>query len=294
MVVIKICGNKTKVFTDIVSTLSGFISDINLYISEDAVHSQTIDKNKVSLCEFVLTKEWFDEYDFTDDEQMVIGVNFTILEKILKCRHTSQSIVLSYEANGDYLNIEFVDGSSFDKSFEIPIYDIEYSDMKLPKDVEWDATIKFNSSDFNKLMSEASIFSETVRFICDDSSVTLEAKGDTGSYRVEIPDSKLIEYSIFEGETIDIMYALTYLSTISSFSRIQFEEAIELSNKLPLRATYNLDGIIKKIKPTKEDYELEEAVGICEDGEEDVEEYEYEADEPSNYIRFYLAPKYDN
>lgn len=295
MVVIKISGNKTRVFTDIVSTLSGFISDINLYISKDAVYSQTIDKNKVSLCEFVLAKEWFESYVFEEDTQLVLGVNFTILEKILKCRHTSQSIILTYETDGDYLCIDFADGSSFDKSFEIPIYDVEYSEMKLPTDAEWDATLRFNSSDFNKLMSEASMFSETVRFVCNDTSVALEARSDTGSYKVEIPEDKLLEYSIFEGENVDIMYALSYLVTISSFSRIHFEEAIELSDKLPLRATYNLDNIIKKSKPAKSnEVELEEAVGIVEEGDEEVEEYEYEEVQPTNYIRFYLAPKYDS
>ena len=300
--VIKISGNKTKIFTDIVSTLSDFITDINLYISKDRLYSQTIDKNKVSLCEFVLTREWFESYDYDDDETLVLGVNFSILEKILKCRHSSQNIYIQFNNDNDKLGIDFKDGSSFDKSFEIPTYDIDETGMKLPADVEWDATIKFNSYEFNQLMSEASIFSDSVKFICDDTSVILEAHGDTGNYKVEIPDTKLIEYSIFEGESINIMYATSYLTTISSFSRTHFEESVELSNTLPLRATYDLDREIKKQKGTKKkspktnEKETETEIVEQENQETDCEEEyeEYELEEATNFIRFYLAPKYDD
>lgn len=297
MVTIKISGNKTKIFTDIVSTLSDFITDINLFISKERLYSQTIDKNKVSLCEFVLTKEWFERYDFDDDETLVLGVNFDILEKILKCRHSTQSIYIKYDNSDDNLGIEFKDGSGFDKSFEIPIYDIDESGLQLPSDVEWDATIKFNSYEFNQLMTESSIFSDTVRFICDDTRVILESRGDTGKYKVEIPEEKLIEYSIFEDENINIMYASTYLTIISSFSRIHFEEIIELSNKLPLRATYNLDRVIKKPRQSNKKQtndKVEQEIQENNEDDEDEDEEDYEIEQATNFIRFYLAPKYDD
>ena len=251
-------NNKGKSFTTIIKYLREFTDYITFRTKEEGIYVQGMDGSQVCLYEIRLNKDWFQSYEYTNSDFTEISVSTKILFLILNIRQDKQIITMRYQ--GEKLEIEFTGEKIFDKYFEIPTMDINNEQMNVPA-VEYDAEFHMESTIFSNLMGQLKIFDEKFKIKCNEENITMDAEGHEGRMKVDIDIDDLDEYTINEGETIELSYSLVFINTISEFSSISNETMISISKNFPLKVLYKLD-----------------------------ENYNDDDKENSNYLEFHIAP----
>jgi len=226
------CLQHMKVFTDC----------INIIFQTDHLYIQSMDATMVVIMELRLPASWFDKYEVK--EPNTIGISTTILNKVLNVRDKQQTIRWSTEEKNDHLSVFFESAESkliFDKSFEIPLMDIDTELMHIPDDVEYSADITLPSLTFSSLTNQLKQFGDILNISCTEEEIKLEAESqEFGKMKTNIPIQDLDEYAINEGETILSSYSLKLISNVCLFQKVGQQVFLGLSLSFPLKIQYRI------------------------------------------------------
>jgi proliferating cell nuclear antigen PCNA len=251
--------NKKKIsqLVTIFRHLKGIVIDVNIMFSKEMFYIQSMDSSHACLVEIKIMSDWFDKYALKEDE--VLGVNSEMLFKVIDCWKEGQEITI-YTKKNNNLFIDFNGEKQVTKKFKLPLIDIDSDIMEIP-DKEYDVDLLLKSNDFKELVSELSIFNNTIMFRCssDDEKVVIEADGGLGAMQVEIKDDDILEFAISEDLELSVTYALSYINTMCCFSKLNDSVYIHSSDDVPMKLHYSLD--------------------------------DKDSSESNNYVKFYLAPK---
>jgi DNA polymerase III sliding clamp (beta) subunit (PCNA family) len=199
----------------------------------------------------------------------------------LSTRDGGQSIHIDFSSehgDDDPLYFHFTGENGFAKHFEMPLIDIESEIMHIPV-IEYQAEFSLPSATFAGLIQQLQLFGDTVQFECSEEKVQLcSTSVETGKMSVDIPIDDLSEFSIDEGETMNLSFSLVQLRNICQYSKVAKEIDIKLSSTFPICIRYVFDkgtgGLVSNA-----------------DGQGDSDETD---DSSSARIMFYLAPKMNN
>jgi proliferating cell nuclear antigen len=194
--------------------------------------------------ELFLKKEWFDLYNFkTQKTSYTIGINSAILFRILNTREKTQSINIVYnEDNDDKLYINFISNNKkeFEKEFEISLIDLDVESFQIP-DIEYDAELSLNSTHFSTIISQLKLFGDNLDISCSEELIKLTSKSiELGKMSVNIKIEELNEFSIIEGQTLNLSFTLNTLSNICLYHKLTENILIYISKDYPLKLIYNL------------------------------------------------------
>jgi len=233
--------SKADIFTGIFQNIRPFTEHLSLMFSTTGLYLQAMDSSRVSIVELKLPSGWFDEYKFTSDGDLVIGVHSGILFKILNAREKNQKIEFVYESDDvDTLSIHFTgdDKAVFDKHFQSPLVDIESETMTIPE-VEYAAEFTLPSGNFATLINQLKLFGDTLDIDCNEEKIEMTAKSaETGSMSVEVKIDDLNSFAINEGEQLHMGFSLPQLHNISQFKIAAKEMTIKLCDNYPLAIVF--------------------------------------------------------
>ena len=119
---------KVELFTDIFQNMKLFTDNINIMFEPDRMFIQTMDTSHVSIIDISIPSSWFDKYTHKEEGSLTIGINSTILTKMLNARDKQQIVNIELKQdNADHLYMTFTSDMTqiFDKHFEIPLLDLE-------------------------------------------------------------------------------------------------------------------------------------------------------------------------
>ena len=237
---------KSDIFSSIFQPIKSFTDSINILFEKNGIFVQTMDSSRVSILEIRIPNTWFDSYNHTANSAISIGVNASILYKILNTRDKTQNIQIVYDENiTDKLSVYFKGDTKnvFDKSFEVPLMDLETETMEIPT-IDYQAEFSLPSSHFQNLVSQLKTFGETMDIQCSEDKIELFSNSlDSGKMAVEIKIDDLSSFSIDEGEELNMSFSLNYLYNICLYNKLTKEIEIKLCNQYPLNVNYSLgDG----------------------------------------------------
>jgi proliferating cell nuclear antigen len=255
---------KAECFAGLFQHVKAFTEHINIMFEKDRMYIQTMDSARVSIIEMILPAGWFDVYEHKNPTTITIGVNSTILFKILNSREKTQNIQIEYkEDGGDKLFIYFTSENTleFDKRFEIPLIDIECELMGIPE-IEHQAEFTVSSQHFSAIVNQLQMFGDCVNIECSEDKIMLSSNSqDQGKMLVEIKIEDLTSFIIDENGSMNLTFSLNYLHNICLYNKLAKEIEVKLTPNYPLQIIYDLGTIV---------------------GGEKAE------------IKFYLAPKIDD
>ena len=249
---------KLDIFSQMLQNVKVFSDKVNILFDENGLFLQTMDSARVSIFEMHIPAPWFDKYSVSGS--VVLGISTTILFKILNARDKQQTICMEYESEGKdslslYFESEKKDAKVFDKQFQVPLIDMDVETMEIPA-IEYSAEFSLSSATFASLITQLKMFGETLEIECCEENIILFSHStDNGKMSVEIKNEDLTEFSIMEGEQLNMSFSLNYLHNFCAYSKITKDIELKLAPEYPLRLDYVL--------------------GV----------------EKGPYIRFYLAPK---
>ena len=83
---------KAEIFTGLFQHIKAFTEQVNIIFEKERMYIQTMDSSRVSIIEMDLHSSWFDRYEHTHNGTITIGINATILYKVLNSREKTQTI----------------------------------------------------------------------------------------------------------------------------------------------------------------------------------------------------------
>jgi proliferating cell nuclear antigen len=241
---------KSRIFATLLDILSSIVDDLNIEFRENEIYIQTMDSGRISLFELVLKSDWFEKYEV--NETTVLGVKLSIINKILNCRNTSQSINIQFNPdNEDKIDISLINGDkgSFDKYYQTNVYDFDCELLNIPE-VDADAEFTINSITLFKLFDQLKHFGDNITIECNQSDIQIETieSEDFTEMKVKIPEEDIVEYSVVEDETVKVEYAISPICKSLSVARLSKDHTISdnftiyVSKESPIMIEFNLFG----------------------------------------------------
>ena len=215
--------HKKDLFVALFQILKNCSTLVNVNIKKDLFHIQGMDKSHICLFNVNIHKDWFDEYDIEDDIKICIDAN--IFHMIISNKNDGLDIVIKIETE-DYLNVHLFSTEhskgEFNKYFKIPLAEFDYDEFDLPN-VDYDADFSISSKQICDIVSQMIQFGSDINVKCSEEKIDLITNGITGEMLVNIPIDDLNEFSIVEGDTIDINYSLSYIHKMCLTNKLSNE-----------------------------------------------------------------------
>tara|TARA_B100001063_G_C16777376_1_gene566760 strand:+ start:3182 stop:4012 length:831 start_codon:yes stop_codon:yes gene_type:complete len=265
--------NKAKQFICIFKHLKDLVETCTLIFNKGGLYLQSMDSTHICLCELNLENTWFDNYEYkSESDNESATIHCQTFHDVISCYKDNNTIIVLFDSKKNNLNITFTGDKCVLKEFTLLTLDGEDDLMEIP-DAEYTADVCLKSGELAELVNELSIFSNDLKFNCDDEWLRMTAKGDNGQMRVNISDENILHYQIVEEETIELTYSLEYLKRVCSFNKVNDLVDVHINKELPLKIVYDFD--------------------IPEKSKDDEESAHFE-NKKKNYIKFYVAPKLED
>ena len=240
--------NKKDLFVALFQIIKGCTSVVRVIFQEDKMYIQGMDKSHICLFEVNIQKKWFDEYIvheyIANESTNVICFDTNIFHLIISSKQESHNIIIHSVSNdSDNINIDLVSQEhtkgEFNKYFKIPLVDYDYDEMNIPV-VEYDAEFSISSKKICEIMSQMLAFGNDLNIKCSEEKIDLVTDGIAGEMLVNIPIDDLNEYSIVEGDVIDLKYSLNYISKMCLTNKLSSEVIFSISADCPMKINYDL------------------------------------------------------
>lgn len=237
---------KKNMFVALFHLIKNCTSVVSLIINNDHVHIQGMDKSHVCLFNVNIVKDWFKDYEFDESETNIFCIDTHIFYTIISVAGDSHCINIYNGDDADSINIELLTHNTtstgdFNKFFKIPLIDSDYELLDIPQS-DYDAEFSLSSRKMTEIVSQMSIFGSDLNIKCSEDNIDLITNGITGEMKVNIPIDDLSEFSINEGETIDLKYSLTYLAKMCLTNKLSSEISFGISAESPMKIKYDLSN----------------------------------------------------
>jgi proliferating cell nuclear antigen PCNA len=233
--------SKKNMFMTLFHQIKNCTDCVSLFFNPDFLHIQGMDKSHVCLFDIHLSSEWFQEYSVNEDEEIIMlnpSVLYTILSSV---REDQQYTIYNEDTDNLQIKVYSIIGTKgdFNKHFTIHLIDGEYELMIIPN-VEYDADVLFSAKKIFEITSQMLYFGQDIQIKCNEEMFDLITHGDNGEMTVNIPIGDLMEFSINEGETINLSYSLQYISKICLTNKLSSEILFCISKESPMKIKYDL------------------------------------------------------
>lgn len=241
-----VISDKTKkdLFVALFNIIKNCTNTLCVMIDNEKLFIQGMDKSHVCLFDTTLLKDWFDVFEKNTNDANEIYFDPHIFHTIISTKQDSCSIIIHYDNEPDSLNIDLIANESkskgdFNKFFKIPLINSEYQVMEIPN-VEYDADFCISSKKICEISSQMLLFGCDLNIKCYEDKIDLLTNGIAGEMLVTIPIDDLTEYSIIEGEVINLTYSLSYVSKMCLTNKLSNEIQFFVSKDFPLKINYDL------------------------------------------------------
>ena len=239
-------ARKIQQFTTIFANLKNFTENVSLYFKPTGIYIQCMDDSHCCLFECDLQAEWFAEYEFIDGEdQPSIGVNITMMNKVLGTWNDTQTLTLKLEPNQDKIAIDFekrdeANNTHFNKYFELSLVtlDNELLDVRTT-DTLVDLVVE--SKLFCSLIQNLLIFNDVLTLTFNEENVECVSSGTDGSMKALIEVNEVKEYAITENtQSLIQSYSLRYIQMMCRFDKLAPEIQMGFNSLIPMHMKYVL------------------------------------------------------
>jgi proliferating cell nuclear antigen PCNA len=232
--------SKKEIFVSLFQLLKSASSYVTIIFLEDHAYIHGMDSSHVCLFDAKIYNNWFDKYEVSDNDLKNVCINSQILHSILSMMQEHDSLLLHYEGETDSLEIDLTNTKGeFNKYFKIPLIDMESELLEIPS-VDYDVEFSIRSKKMNEIISQLTTFGDVINIKCSEEKIDMISKGDGGEMLVNIPIDDLSEFSISEGDTIDVSYSLSYLNKMCITTKLAAEIELSISGEMPLKIKYDL------------------------------------------------------
>lgn len=235
--------SKKDIFISLFQLLKNSSSIVKIIFYDSYMYVQGMDKAHICLFDIKIFSDWFETYESVSSNSNIC-IDTNTFHNVLSMNQEQHSITIHYddEPEPESICIDLISKKGdFNKYFKIPLVDLDTDTLTIPSDAEYDAEFSINSKKIQEICSQLLIFGDIMQIICSEEKIDLISSGVNGEMLVKIPIDDLLEYSISEGEIIDISYSLNYIQKMCITNKLANEIEFSISGNIPMRIKYKLD-----------------------------------------------------
>ena len=217
----------------------------------DHIKIQGMDKSQICLFFTNIQSNWFTQY--LNNEYIEILIESNSLFLILSKMQENQTLFMQYNKIEEMLDINVLTNliiensilnsklkkSEFNFYYQIPLLNIEQESFKIP-DIDYEAEFSINSKHMSDLFIHLGLFGNELNINCNENEILFETNGEIGKIKVAVVLEDLNEFSINEGEQINLAFSLHHLLKMSLSTKLAKNIDVSLSNNYPIRIKYDL------------------------------------------------------
>ena len=229
-------------FIGIFQLLKNITSIISFIFKDDYIHIQGMDSGHICLFDINLNKEWFETYIIGPNELTTVYINSQILHNVLSMVHESHSIIFHFEDNPDNISIDLFNeskGDLFNKFFKIPLSELDTEILEITE-YDYDVDFSIGSKKIQDVLSQLLLFGEVLNISCSEEKINLNSTSVNGDMLVNIPIEEITEFSISEGEIIDISFNLKFILKMCTSNKLSTDIEFSIRKNYPMRIKYDL------------------------------------------------------
>lgn len=242
----------------IVDSIKDSVKLCNFNCTEHGLTVQAVDDSRVLLVSLLVGQSAFSE--FRCDRDITLGIDLESFSKILKCGNNEDFLTLLAEDKPDSVMTIFEDKVKERVSeYSLKLMDIDSEFLNID-DMDYDSVITMPSTDFGKIVRDLKNLSESLNVVVTKDSVKFTSEGESGSGSVVLKSHSDLDHpentiNVSLENPVNLTFGLKYLNDIIKATSLSSSITIKLADKTPALFEYKLDA--------------------------------------GGYLRFYLAPKFD-
>jgi proliferating cell nuclear antigen len=242
--------HKIDVLVAIFQLLKNGSSVVKLEFHPDNFFIQGMDKSHVCLFNINIKSAWFNTYQ--TNIPIAVTIDSNSFHTILSRSQENNTLVLILEETQEYMDIHLLVNhepnekgkmdngkNEFNRYFQIPTLDLEQDTLSVPE-IDYDAEFSLKTKQLCELTSQLIIFGEILEISCNENGIDLNTSGEHGKMSVNIPIDDLNEFTISEGEELQLSYSLNYIHKMCLTTKLSKDIEISISNNYPIRLKYDL------------------------------------------------------
>jgi len=225
-------------FRSSVEALKEFLPIASLRVSADGIRISGMDSSHVGFVDYLLAAG--DCTKATVAHPLVIGVNMSILARVLSPVGAGDSVTLMYKA--DKFIVECYNTKMSKKAiYDVPMLDIDGDCSELPP-MSYAANVTLKTADIHVVVKEVSHFGDSITLLLNEEGLHMSAVGDSGAVKQTLENTEDREMEL-NADTVEARYGSKYIAMIlkggaplSAVTQLEFDPAH------PLRATFRFGG----------------------------------------------------
>jgi proliferating cell nuclear antigen len=220
---------------DSIGIISELVNDIDLRISKDKVEIVAMDPANVAMVIYKLLGSAFSEYEV--DEEVVLGVNLSHLNQILKRAKPRDMLTLELDDEKNRLNV-FLRGAT-NRSFVLSLLDTENKEQRVPN-LKYDVNVETNNLLFNEAIEDMDVVADSLSLSLVGDKFVIEAEGHLNSAKVEITTDEETDIVNSSGDDVSSRYSIEYLKKIIKGSKLSNTVMLKFGQDYPLTIEYKV------------------------------------------------------
>lgn len=282
-------NERIKKFIDMINLLKNINDVVQMRFYNNRLLIQSLDKNRVTLVDCYIHKDWFRVYDaelsssitkittYNEGEELDENEIFDCanilsdqFSKILGAYQKGCALQISKDNKTEKLQIFIDSKKGVSKQYEISMIDFEEDLLELPE-IDYSLEFSLELSDAISYIKHLEEFGDNVKFVCRNDNIYLISKDEVGDHVrniIHIPYETLQKFIIDEDLNLNATYILKCLKNILMRKQLFTNITFCITEGKPLMTYVNLD---------KNNNELPDDTFIT--------------DKTGFYISYYVSPK---
>lgn len=242
----------------IVDAIKDSVKLCNFNCTEHGLTVQAVDDSRVLLVSLLVGQAAFNEYRC--DRDITLGIDMESFSRIIKCGNNEDYLTILAEDKPSNVMTIFEDKKKERVSeYSLKLMDIDSEFLNIDE-MDYDSVITMPSGEFAKIVRDLKNLSESLNIIVTKDSVKFSSEGESGTGSVVLKPYNDLDHqeesiSVNLENPVNLTFGLKYLSDIIKATSLASTITIKLADKTPALFEYKLDA--------------------------------------GGYLRFYLAPKFD-
>ncbi|KXJ11439.1 proliferating cell nuclear antigen [Exaiptasia diaphana] len=230
----------------IIEAIKDIVGSGNWECSDNGMALQAMDSSHVCLVSLDLKRDAFEPYRC--DRNITLGLETTMVSKIVKCAGNDDTITISAEDNGDAVTFLFESPNGEKTStYTTKMMDIDQDNLGIPEQ-KYDALVKMPSHEFQRIIRDLSQMGDSVIIACTKDGVSFSVTGDNGSGKILLRQNASVDksgeqVSIDLQEPVSLTFALRYLGQFTKATPLSSSVSLSLKKDIPLVVEYSFEDV---------------------------------------------------
>ncbi len=232
---IKLVIKDVKEFYKSVDAIGVLINEGLFTIDKEKFFLRATDPSQVSLVDFVMPKEAFEEFivdlENTSEDKISFGINISNLLQILSHSNAEDKLSLEIQESRPTLSIQLLGKSK--RTFVIPLIDVSDQQHPLPQ-IPFEVTVQISAEQLIAGIKDAGLFSSYLMFEIADNKFNISTQSSKGHFKQEIDSDGVV----ISGTKAKAMYPLDYLQNMIKNSKGNM--TLKLKDDMPVEISYTI------------------------------------------------------